>query len=251
MYFVPMYLYPYYPPAPYRGMPFYQTSPDGFETAGQHTQNREWPEVDMGAQVKEYSEAEMNAQMTGYQGAEMNPQVMGHSEAEMNAQETGQAGADMNEQNWDHSNAYMPMPAAGRQFMDYGSRPYVVNINEAARRNNTFRTAIWTGNYLQVVLMSIQPGDDIGLEVHPNTDQFLRIEAGEGVTRMGDSEYNLDFEEPISRGSAIMVPAGKWHNIINTGNQPLKLYTIYAPPEHPYGTVHGTKEDAMAAEGNY
>lgn len=142
----------------------------------------------------------------------------------------------------------MDMGIAARQSMDYGTQPYVVNIHEAARRNNSFRTSIWTGNYLQVVVMSIQPGSDIGLEVHQNHDQFLRIEEGEGLTRMGNSPHNLTFEERISRGSAIMVPAGKWHNIINTGNQPLKLYTIYAPPEHPFGTVHETKEEAIAAE---
>jgi len=147
--------------------------------------------------------------------------------------------------------AHMNIPEEERQSMDAGSRPYVVNIHQAARRNNTFRTAIWTGEYLQVVIMSIQPGDDIGLEVHRNHDQFLRIEEGEGITRMGDTQHNLDFEERISRGSAIMVPAGKWHNIINTGNRPLKLYTIYAPPEHEYGTVHETKKAAMSAEGHH
>ena len=138
-----------------------------------------------------------------------------------------------------------------RQSMDHGPQPYVVNIHEAARRNNTFRTVICTGSHLQVVVMSIQPGEDIGLEVHQTHDQFLRIEEGEGITRMGTSKQNLNFAERISRGSAIMVPAGTWHNIINTGNQPLKLYTIYGPPEHAYGTVHETKQAALAAEANH
>ncbi|WP_188456041.1 cupin domain-containing protein [Virgibacillus oceani] len=131
---------------------------------------------------------------------------------------------------------------------DYGKQPFVVNIEEAAEQNNTFRTALWTGNHLQVTLMSIPVGGDIGLEVHPDVDQFLRIEEGEGVVKMGDSESNLTFQRNVTEDFAIMVPAGKWHNVINTGNEPLKLYSIYAPPEHPFGTVHRTKTEAMAAE---
>lgn len=133
-------------------------------------------------------------------------------------------------------------------FKDHGPNPYVVNINQASKRNNTFRTALWTGHHLQVTLMSINVGDDIGIEIHPDTDQFLRIEQGRGVVRMGSSKDNLTFERKVSDDSAIMVPAGTWHNVINTGNVPLKLYSIYAPPHHPHGTVHVTKADAMAAE---
>lgn len=91
-------------------------------------------------------------------------------------------------------------------------------------------------------------GNDIGLEVHPNVDQFLRIEEGQGLVKMGNSKDNLTFERRVSDNYAIIVPAGTWHNLINTGNTPIKLYTIYAPPEHPYGTVHRTKADAEAAE---
>ncbi|WP_192702402.1 cupin domain-containing protein [Paenibacillus sp. OAS669] len=134
------------------------------------------------------------------------------------------------------------------ELKDYGSAPFVVDISKAAEQNNTFRTVIWTGKHLQVVLMSLRPGEDIGLEVHPNVDQFLRIEEGQGVVRMGKTKDNLDMEKRIHSDSAIVVPAGTWHNIINTGNTPLKLYTIYAPPQHPFGTVHRTKADAMAAE---
>ena len=132
--------------------------------------------------------------------------------------------------------------------MDHGKRPYVVNINQAAKQNNTFRTAIWTGEHLQVTLMSINVGDDIGLEVHDDVDQFLRIEEGQGFVQMGMSEYQLTFERRVGANSAIMVPAGYWHNITNTGNTPLKLYTIYAPPEHPFGTIDYTKMDAEARE---
>ncbi|MED1790117.1 cupin domain-containing protein [Brevibacillus laterosporus] len=131
---------------------------------------------------------------------------------------------------------------------DYGRRPFVVNIDKATKQNNTYRTAIWTGKHFQVTLMSINVGDDIGLEVHPTTDQFIRIEEGQGLVQMGDSKDKLDFQEMAYDGYAIMIPAGTWHNVTNTGNKPLKIYVIYAPPEHPYGTVHETKANAMAAE---
>ncbi|MBU5344037.1 cupin domain-containing protein [Caldifermentibacillus hisashii] len=131
---------------------------------------------------------------------------------------------------------------------DYGPEPFVVDIEEVTKRNNTFRTALWTGNHLQVTLMSLKVGEDIGLEIHPEVDQFLRVEQGQGVVRMGRSRNNLNCVRRIHDDSAIMVPAGTWHNVINTGNVPLKLYSIYAPPQHPRGTVHATKAEAMAAE---
>lgn len=134
------------------------------------------------------------------------------------------------------------------QLKDYGPEPFVVNINEAAKQNNTYRTALWTGNRLQVTLMSIKIGEDIGLEIHPNVDQFLRIEQGQGIVQMGKRKDNLNIVSKVYDGSAIMVPAGTWHNVTNTGNIPLKLYSIYAPVQHPHGTVHVTKADAMAAE---
>ena len=131
---------------------------------------------------------------------------------------------------------------------DYGPEPFVVNINQATQQNNSFRTALWTGEYLQVTLMSIGVGEDIGLEMHSDVDQFLRIEQGQGFVQMGKSRDNLNFERNIYDDSAIMLPAGTWHNVINTGHIPLRLYSIYAPPNHPFGTVHLTKADAMAAE---
>lgn len=137
------------------------------------------------------------------------------------------------------------------EIMDYGPEPFVVDINEITQLNDTFRTALWTGTHLQVTLMSIEVGDEIGLELHDDLDQFLRIEEGEGVVQMGDSSDRLDFQERVSDDFAIMIPAGKWHNLINTGDIPLKLYSIYAPPQHPQGTIHETKEDAMAAEENH
>ncbi|MDZ4417454.1 cupin domain-containing protein [Bacillus cereus] len=134
---------------------------------------------------------------------------------------------------------------------DYGSEPFVVNINEATKQNNTYRTALWTGTHLQVTLMSINVGEDIGLEIHPNVDQFLRIEQGQGIVQMGKSKDNLNFKRNVYDDFAITIPAGTWHNVINTGNIPLKLYSIYAPPNHSFGTVHVTKADALAVEEDY
>lgn len=127
---------------------------------------------------------------------------------------------------------------------DYGPDPFVVNIDKAARQNMNYRTALWTGQHLQLTLMSIPVGGEIGLEVHSDTDQFLRIESGKGITMMGPAEGQLNYQGAVSDGYAVFVPAGTWHNIINTGNCPLKIYTIYAPPHHPYGTVQATKNIA-------
>jgi mannose-6-phosphate isomerase-like protein (cupin superfamily) len=128
------------------------------------------------------------------------------------------------------------------KLKDYGPEPFVINIEEATKQNNNFRLALWTGQHLQLTLMSINPRDDIGLEMHPNLDQFIRIEQGRGLVRMGDRRDNLDFQANVRDGFAFIIPAGKWHNLINTGNIPLKLYSIYAPPQHPFGTVQKTKE---------
>lgn len=131
---------------------------------------------------------------------------------------------------------------------DCGPEPFVVNIEEVTKNNNTFRTALWTGNHLQLTLMSINAGEEIGLEIHPDVDQFIRIEEGQGLVRMGNRRDRLDFQEKVHEDCVIFIPAGKWHNLINTGYKPLKLYSIYAPPQHPHGTVHETKADAEAAE---
>ena len=136
-------------------------------------------------------------------------------------------------------------------LQDYGPNPFVIDIEKATEQNNNFRTVLWTGDNFQVTLMSIPVGEDIGLEVHDIDDQFIRIEEGQGIVRIGDSKDNLDFQRKIYDGAAIMIPAGKWHNIINTGNEPLKLYSIYAPPVHPQGTVHKTKSDAQDSEHDY
>ena len=131
---------------------------------------------------------------------------------------------------------------------DYGPEPFVVNIEEATEQNTNFRLALWTGKHLQLTLMSIGVGEDIGLEMHPNVDQFIRIEEGQGIVKMGDCKDKLDFEKRVSDDYVILIPAGKWHNLINTGNKPIKLYSIYAPPEHPHGTVQKNREVPEAAE---
>lgn len=136
------------------------------------------------------------------------------------------------------------------QLKDYGPQPFVVNIAETTKQNNNFRTALWTGSYLQLTLMSIPVGGEIGLEIHTNLDQFIRIEQGQGIVKMGDRKDYLDFQESVYDDFAFIIPAGKWHNLINTGYEPIKLYSIYAPPQHPRGTVHVTKADAEAAEQN-
>ena len=127
---------------------------------------------------------------------------------------------------------------------DYGPEPFVMNINEVTKQNNNFRTALWTGTHLQVTLMSINVGESIGLEMHPDVDQFIRIEQGYGLVQMGNNKNNLNFERKVYDDFAIIIPAGKWHNLTNIGNVPIKLYSIYAPPNHPKGTIHRTKADA-------
>ena len=133
-------------------------------------------------------------------------------------------------------------------LQDYGDEPFAINIHEAANQNTAFRTALWTGTHLQLTLMSLDVGEDIGFEIHDDLDQFIRIEEGSGTVLMGESREDMEFQADVDYDSAFIIPAGIWHNLINTGNTPLKLYSIYAPPQHPYGTVHETKEDAMAAE---
>lgn len=133
-------------------------------------------------------------------------------------------------------------------MQDTGPNPYVVNIEELTKTNSNFRTAQWTGSFLQMTTMSIEVGGEVGLEVHNDTDQFLRIEAGKAKVLMGPAEDNLTEEWIAEDDFAIFVPSGTWHNILNIGDEPLKLYSIYAPPHHEHGTVHVTFEEAEEAE---
>ena len=131
---------------------------------------------------------------------------------------------------------------------DIGPRPGAFDIESETKENSNYRTVAWTGKYLQVTLMSIEPGASIGLEVHPDTDQFLRLDAGSGTCVMGPAKDNLDFEQEVSDGWAIQVPAGVWHDVINTGDEPMRLYAIYAPVHHAPGLKQATAEDAERDE---
>ncbi len=131
---------------------------------------------------------------------------------------------------------------------DYGTQPTVLNIEDYTEANSNYRTALWTGTYLQLTVMSIPVKGDVGLEQHMETDQFLRVESGKAKVMMGNSKDALTFVKEVGDNFAIIIPAGKWHNIINIGNEPLKLYSIYAPVHHPFGTVHKTQQDAEEQE---
>lgn len=130
------------------------------------------------------------------------------------------------------------------QTEDFGGDPFVVDIEKATLDNKNFRTTVWTGKKLQLTYMAIPKGGDIGLEVHPKNDQFLRVEQGKGKVQMGPKEGDLSFEEEVADDYAILVPAGTWHNVTNIGDEPLKLYALYGPPDHEPGTVHKTQKEA-------
>ena len=125
---------------------------------------------------------------------------------------------------------------------------WVGDIEGATRDNTTFRTVLFTGEHTQLTVMSIPVGEDIGREVHHDRDQFLRVEQGRGRVELSASEEGTDETHDVEADWATIVPAGVWHNVVNTGNDDLRLYSLYSPPEHPDGTVHATKADAEAAE---
>lgn len=129
-------------------------------------------------------------------------------------------------------------------YDDKGGKPFVTDIEKLTLDNETFRTTVWTGKNIQLTVMTIPVGECIGLEVHHGIDQFIRIEAGKGLCQMGKAEDDLDFEKEVTDDDAIFVPADLWHNVTNIGDVPLKLYTVYGPPDHVAGTVHPSKEDA-------
>jgi mannose-6-phosphate isomerase-like protein (cupin superfamily) len=125
---------------------------------------------------------------------------------------------------------------------------WIDNIEDRTKQNANFRTVLWTGAHSELTLMSIEPGSEIGLEVHGHVDQFLRVESGKGQVKAGPSERELNETYDVEDDWAFIIPAGTWHNVINTGTEPLKLYTVYSPANHAAGTVHRTKEEAEAAE---
>jgi len=122
---------------------------------------------------------------------------------------------------------------------------YIINIEDKTLNNESFREVLFTAPHSQLVVMSLLAGEEIGEEVHSDVDQFIRIEAGNGKAVL-DGEETL-----IMDGTAVVIPAGVSHNIINVGDSPLKLYTIYTPPEHRDGTIHKTKADALADEHDH
>lgn len=117
---------------------------------------------------------------------------------------------------------------------------FVTNIEKDTLENDNFRKVLYTAKNMQLVLMSINVGEEIGLETHPEHDQFIRVDKGSAKAILNGEESEL------TDGSCVVIPAGVEHNIVNTGEDKLKLYTIYSPPEHPDGTVHATKADAEA-----
>ena len=129
---------------------------------------------------------------------------------------------------------------------DNGPQPQSFDLEQSTRENTHYRSVAWSGRYLQVTLMSIPVGSDIGLEVHPETDQFLRLDAGRGHVQIGATKDQLTFEEEVSDGWCILIPAGSWHNVINTGDVPMQLYAIYAPAHHKPGKIHRTSSEAEA-----
>lgn len=131
---------------------------------------------------------------------------------------------------------------------DIGPQPQSFDLETATVENRNYRTVAWSGKYLQLTLMSIPPGADIGLEAHPETDQFIRLDAGRGRVQMGPAEDQFDLDQEVEDGWAVFVPAGTWHNITNVGDEPLQLYTVYAPVHHGAGVVQATAEDAERDE---
>ena len=120
---------------------------------------------------------------------------------------------------------------------------YVGKIEEITETNEYFREVVYTGSHSQLVVMCLKPGEEIGMETHPDNDQFFRFEAGEGKVIINGEEH------AVSDGWAVVIPAGAEHNIINTSvDKELKMYTIYSPAHHPDGTIHATKNDAIEAE---
>ena len=128
---------------------------------------------------------------------------------------------------------------------------WVADIEQATLDNETFRTVLFTGEQTQLTVMSLGPGEEIGAEAHDGIDQFLRLEAGQARVEFGTSEGAMDETHEVSDDWAIIIPAGVWHNVVNTGDGELKLYSLYSPPEHPPETVHRTKAEADAAEAEH
>lgn len=132
----------------------------------------------------------------------------------------------------------------------YRPRPQSFDLETETVENENYRTVAWSGKYLQVTLMSIPVGGEIGLEKHPETDQFIRLDGGRGRAQMGPAKDDLTFDQEVSDGWCVLVPAGSWHNITNIGDEPMQVYTVYAPQHHAPGKVHTTKAVADKDEND-
>lgn len=140
-----------------------------------------------------------------------------------------------------------PPPLAGAFVWYTGimKKGFHQNIEKETKDNSDFRRVLYTGAHMQLVLMSLAPGQEIGVEVHKENDQFFRFEAGQGAVVVGETRYE------VADGDAVIVPAGTQHNVINTGDTELKLYTIYAPPHHKDGIIRASREEALANEADF
>lgn len=125
---------------------------------------------------------------------------------------------------------------------------WVGDIEQATLDNDTFRTVLFTGEHLQLTVMRLGPSEEIGREVHPHLDQFIRVESGSARVELGASAERIEETHDVEADWAVIIPAGVWHNVVNAGSGEVKLYSLYTPPEHPPNTVHATKGEADAAE---
>ena len=133
---------------------------------------------------------------------------------------------------------------------DLGPAPHAFDLESETINNPNYRSVRWSGSYLQLTLMSISPGSDIGLEMHADTDQFLRLDGGRCRIQMGPQKDELTFDQEVSDGWCVLVPVGTWHNISNIGQASMQLYTIYAPAHHKPGTTHATADAAGEDTGH-
>jgi mannose-6-phosphate isomerase-like protein (cupin superfamily) len=128
---------------------------------------------------------------------------------------------------------------------------WIGDIEDATLGNSTFRTVLFTGGHTQLTVMALRAGEEIGWEAHGHLDQFIRIEEGTARVDLGPDEDTVSEQHELRDDWALIIPAGTWHNVVNTGTGDLKLYSLYSPPEHPDGTIHETKADADAAEHDH
>lgn len=141
--------------------------------------------------------------------------------------------------------ALIASPASSAPEAPAPKNGFVADIEALTESNTDFRRVLYTGKHLQLVLMTISPGEDIGKEVHEGTDQFFRVETGMGEVRIDG------VTTPVKADDAFIIPAGASHNVVNTGEEPLRVYTIYGPPEHRDGIVRATKAEAAAKEAHF